>query len=1046
MMIMAMEKVIYIHNLISIYILIMNNNDKLTISPINELPRTTSTDDEPFTPPPLLTIKKISGKNAPIKPNPKKGLKIKIPTSRNLNVSPIQGLKENLFFKDTKLLKEKYDKSYQKFIRINNILKSFGYFVFLIKNLYKQKTLDNKNVGILKAEKQIINNIKKMNHESKRNLLNNLKIIMIDNKLTLNFNYNDYLQEGRKMLSNEQAVALRPIIDAESQQIIELTELKKLIYKNILKNEIYQMMNHPGWDKQWLNKLMFYLEKWNFLIPDGTIDDIIKNKSKWVLKSVIKDNFLPNNKDTNPERIISMLNEGMEKKWIEAIEKSNNPKGNRKVHDEFEIGKKHMVKYDLATGKPLKFGDVIIPGLQPLVLDPVADQEWAEQLFLPPEDRAKKKGSVDSTSSKNSSSSRDSNIGFFGGKRKKKTRRKKRGGKGKKNKSFKSFIRPWPIHKRAYALELIGFTKNEIKNLIINENLENWDPSDFNRFIIKKQREDDKLKNVEEEAGYSNEDNYIIEGNDYNFKTKSKSNGYIWNNKLKNWIDDIEKWNNDSDEPIENKLDDVDIDIPWYLNTDREDKPQWNGAERLLHLSLNASASNWGIHKLIDEKIWNKSVQEFNLIFKEYVHLIYNDRSWYEGTEKGNKYLEEAKKNNPYYYLALKKKIFLNMNEKEQEEYKILEFERLPIERQNEIKQLIANNPSCSICLDEFNIFDEFSITKCDHIYHLDCIERYVKSSHKNSCPMCRADMETGEPEFVQPIVVGTRRQRTMNNLTRRFRNFTRRPRTWLQQGYRAMTRRRRNRRRRVAPRSGGRSKKRGGSKRTRRKRGGSNWKVGDIISSTTNMSNHTLSPLPSRIYKIIEKGKNESSGESVVRLLPIDSNGLPRGDPTRYFISIDYLIQSEGFELDLNNTISQGSKTSSGGGKKRTRRKKKTRKKQFLYNPNNSKKSFDVYIDKNPNDTIPIKYTTVKDVEDTIKKLERLYKTKKYSHKRIWQVGMIMKVRLEAMNKYKKTRYKKAKNVYKRYQLSKRYFKFLSKRSKEKSFKDRKKMVFKFN
>ena len=90
MMIMAMEKVIYIHNLISIYILIMNNNDKLTISPINELPRTTSTDDEPFTPPPLLTIKKISGKNAPIKPNPKKGLKIKIPTSRNLNVSPIQ--------------------------------------------------------------------------------------------------------------------------------------------------------------------------------------------------------------------------------------------------------------------------------------------------------------------------------------------------------------------------------------------------------------------------------------------------------------------------------------------------------------------------------------------------------------------------------------------------------------------------------------------------------------------------------------------------------------------------------------------------------------------------------------------------------------------------------------------------------------------------------------------------------------------------------------------------------------------------------------------
>ena len=122
-----------------------------------------------------------------------------------------------------------------------------------------------------------------------------------------------------------------------------------------------------------------------------------------------------------------------------------------------------------------------------------------------------------------------------------------------------------------------------------------------------------------------------------------------------------------------------------------------------------------------------------------------------------------------------------------------------------------------------------------------------------------------------------------------------------------------------------------------------------------------------------------------------------------------------------------------------------KTKKKQFLYNPDNPKKSFDVYIDKNPNDTIPIKYTTINDVKNTIKKLERLFKTKKYPHKRIWQVGMIMKVRLEAMNKYKKTRYKKAKNVYKRYQLSKKYFKFLGERTKQKTFLERKKMVFKF-
>ena len=107
--------------------------------------------------------------------------------------------------------------------------------------------------------------------------------------------------------------------------------------------------------------------------------------------------------------------------------------------------------------------------------------------------------------------------------------------------------------------------------------------------------------------------------------------------------------------------------------------------------------------------------------------------------------------------------------------------------------------------------------------------------------------------------------------------------------------------------------------------------------------------------------------------------------------------------------------------------------KKQFLYNPNNPKKSFDVYIDKNPKDTIPIKYTTLDDVKNTIHKLERLYKSKKYTHKRIWQVGMIMKVRLEVLKDKKPEQYK----------LSKKYFDFLGKRTKL-SDNERYKLTFK--
>ena len=129
---------------------------------------------------------------------------------------------------------------------------------------------------------------------------------------------------------------------------------------------------------------------------------------------------------------------------------------------------------------------------------------------------------------------------------------------------------------------------------------------------------------------------------------------------------------------------------------------------------------------------------------------------------------------------------------------------------------------------------------------------------------------------------------------------------------------------------------------------------------------------------------------------------------------------------------------------KKNTKKNTKKKKPQFLFNPEDPKRSFDVYIDKDPSDTIPIKYTTVDDVKSTIEKLEKLYKSKKYPHKRIWQVGMILKVRLGVIKKYSKTRYPKAKYVSQRYELAERYFKFLSKRSKVEGFNERKKMVFK--
>ncbi len=94
--------------------------------------------------------------------------------------------------------------------------------------------------------------------------------------------------------------------------------------------------------------------------------------------------------------------------------------------------------------------------------------------------------------------------------------------------------------------------------------------------------------------------------------------------------------------------------------------------------------------------------------------------------------------------------------------------------------------------------------------------------------------------------------------------------------------------------------------------------------------------------------------------------------------------------------------------------------KNNYLYNKNNPK-SRSIFTDDNPTDTINIKYTTYDDVIKTIKKLERLYKQKKYTHQRISSVGLILKIRLELLKNTKKQHY----------ELASRYLEFLKQRTK---------------
>ena len=93
---------------------------------------------------------------------------------------------------------------------------------------------------------------------------------------------------------------------------------------------------------------------------------------------------------------------------------------------------------------------------------------------------------------------------------------------------------------------------------------------------------------------------------------------------------------------------------------------------------------------------------------------------------------------------------------------------------------------------------------------------------------------------------------------------------------------------------------------------------------------------------------------------------------------------------------------------------------------------NYDLYSDANPKDTIRIKYDTIENTKKTIKKLERLRKSGRYTHVRIVQVTNVMTQRLRVI--YNNTGKGKT-----RYDLSKKYFEKLKKESKKKS-KSRKK------
>src|SRR5690606_26466502 len=58
------------------------------------------------------------------------------------------------------------------------------------------------------------------------------------------------------------------------------------------------------------------------------------------------------------------------------------------------------------------------------------------------------------------------------------------------------------------------------------------------------------------------------------------------------------------------------------------------------------------------------------------------------------------------------------------------------------INRRVNYNDTCSICLENNKI--PMMKTKCGHLFHIQCIEKWMLSNRSNCCPNCRGSLSFG--------------------------------------------------------------------------------------------------------------------------------------------------------------------------------------------------------------------------------------------------------------------------------------------------------------
>lgn len=94
--------------------------------------------------------------------------------------------------------------------------------------------------------------------------------------------------------------------------------------------------------------------------------------------------------------------------------------------------------------------------------------------------------------------------------------------------------------------------------------------------------------------------------------------------------------------------------------------------------------------------------------------------------------------------LEILQEIFTSENDEDNNNLRIfrriLDIEDLNIDTIPSIKYRDSlNDTKCSICLEDFIVDESIKQLRCEHIYHISCLEEWF--NEKRICPLCRAHL-----------------------------------------------------------------------------------------------------------------------------------------------------------------------------------------------------------------------------------------------------------------------------------------------------------------